>query len=90
MDKDEIKTDIENKEDKDKSFYKKRIFDIIQIGKRGDLPSRSFDIFIVIVIILNIMTLILETFTREHYYPNARMEQAGEIDGFKIWRYFAE
>ena len=54
MDKDEIKTDIENKEDKDKSFYKKRIFDIIQIGKRGDLPSRSFDIFIVIFESINL------------------------------------
>ena len=29
-------------------------------------------------------------YLREHYYPNARMEQAGEIDGFKIWRYFSE
>lgn len=68
MDKDEIKTDKENIENKDKSFDKKRIFDIIQIGKRGDLPSRSFDIFIVIVIILNIMTLILETFTELEKY----------------------
>ena len=41
---------------------KKRIFDIIQIGKRGDLPSRAFDIFIVVAILLNITTLILETF----------------------------
>ena len=41
---------------------KKRIFDIIQIGQRGDLPSRVFDIFIVVAILLNITTLILETF----------------------------
>lgn len=47
---------------------KKRIFDIIQIGSREDLPSRAFDIFIVIVILLNILTLILETFTELEGY----------------------
>ena len=47
---------------------KKRIFDIIQIGSREDLPSRAFDIFIVIVILLNILTLILETFTELEEY----------------------
>lgn len=47
---------------------KKRIFDIIQIGSREDIPSRAFDIFIVIVILLNILTLILETFTELEGY----------------------
>lgn len=41
---------------------KKRIFDIIQIGQREDVPSRVFDIFIVTVILLNITVLFLETF----------------------------
>ena len=41
---------------------KKRIFDIIQIGNKGDTISRSFDIFISIVIILNILAMFLETF----------------------------
>ncbi len=41
---------------------KKRIFDIIQIGNRGDIPSRAFDIFIVTVIIVNIITLFLDSF----------------------------
>jgi voltage-gated potassium channel len=41
---------------------KKRIFDIIQIGKRDDWVSRAFDIFIVTVIILNIAVLFMETF----------------------------
>ena len=41
---------------------KKRIFDIIQIGKKDDFVSRAFDIFIVIAIIVNIAVLILETF----------------------------
>ena len=42
---------------------KKRIFDIIQIGQRGDFPSRAFDYFLVIVIVLNIIALVLETFS---------------------------
>lgn len=41
---------------------KKRIFDIIQIGKRYDLASRAFDLFIVAAIIANIAVLFLETF----------------------------
>jgi len=45
-----------------KKPLKKRIFDIIQIGNKNDFISRSFDWFIVIVIILNILTVFLETF----------------------------
>lgn len=41
---------------------KKRIFDIIQIGKKDDLGSRAFDFFIVIAILANIAVLVLETF----------------------------
>ena len=41
---------------------KRRIFDIIQIGKQEDLPSRIFDISLVAVIILNIAAMFLETF----------------------------
>lgn len=41
---------------------KKRVFDIIQIGNRNDLPSRLFDFFIVCVIIINIAVLFLGTF----------------------------
>ena len=41
---------------------KKRIFDIIQIGHREDLPSVAFDIFIVLVILTNITVIFLETF----------------------------
>jgi len=41
---------------------KKRIFDIIQIGQTGDVPSRLFDLFIVTTILLNILSLILLTF----------------------------
>ena len=41
---------------------RKRIFKIIQIGSREDFPSRAFDYFIVTAIILNIISLFLETF----------------------------
>lgn len=41
---------------------RKRIFDIIQIGNREDIPSRIFDIFIVVTIIANVAVMFLETF----------------------------
>jgi voltage-gated potassium channel len=44
--------------------FKKRIFDIIQIGNKDDIPSRIFDVFIVIVISVNILSMFLETFER--------------------------
>lgn len=47
---------------------KKRIFDIIQIGKREDLISRVFDIFIAAVIFTNIAVLFLETFSQMEKY----------------------
>lgn len=47
---------------------KKRIFDIIQIGKKDDLTSRAFDIFIVLTIITNIAVLFLETFDELNAY----------------------
>lgn len=49
---------------------KKRIFEIIQIGKEDDFASKFFDIFIVVVIIANILVLFLETFSAlDPYYP---------------------
>ncbi len=48
---------------------KKRIFDIIQIGRRPDVASRAFDYLLVAVIIVNILTMILETYDRfESWY----------------------
>ena len=41
---------------------KKRVFDIISIGYKEDLPSRLFDWFISVVIILNILAMTLSTF----------------------------
>ncbi|MBR6022772.1 MAG: ion transporter [Kiritimatiellae bacterium] len=41
---------------------KKKIFNIIQIGKRGDIPSIAFDYALMLNIFLNILVLVLETF----------------------------
>lgn len=46
-----------------KKTVKKRVFDIIQIGNKDDFLSRSFDIFISLVIIINIATMFAETFS---------------------------
>ena len=47
---------------------KQRIFNIIQIGNKDDIPSRLFDIFITIVITLNIIVMILETYSQMSPY----------------------
>ena len=46
----------------EKKSLKKRIFEIIQIGNTSDIPSRAFDLVLVSMIVLNILTLFLETF----------------------------
>ena len=42
--------------------HRQRIFEIIQIGNRGDALSRFVDYFIVAVIFVNIAVLFMETF----------------------------
>ena len=44
------------------ALSKKRIFEIIQIGSRADIPSLCFDILIVLVIVTNISVTFLQTF----------------------------
>ena len=39
---------------------KQRVFQIIQIGNTSDIPSRSFDIFIVVVIFINLFVVFFE------------------------------
>ncbi|MCR4591464.1 MAG: ion transporter [Lachnospiraceae bacterium] len=56
-----------------KRIDKKRLFDIIQIGQTGDIPSKLFDLFIVSTILLNILALILLTFEPlSPYFPVLR------------------
>ena len=49
---------------------KKRIFDIIQIGNRKDVPSTVFDIFIVVVILVNLFITIFDTFDESAPYAD--------------------
>ena len=47
---------------------KKRVFEIIQIGKETDFISRTFDFTVVIAILLNLMIAIAETFEQMATY----------------------
>ena len=49
---------------------KKRIFDIIQIGNRNDVPSTLFDICIVVVIIVNLFITFFDTFDESAPYKD--------------------
>ena len=49
---------------------KKRIFDIIQIGTKEDFASRAFDIFIVIVIGINLCATLFSTFEQSQNYSH--------------------
>ena len=59
------------------SPIKKRIFEIIQIGNRTDIPSLCFDVFIVLVILLNIFVTFLQTF-------DEMAEYAGIMEVFEL------
>lgn len=50
---------------------KKRVFDIIQIGNRSDVPSRVFDYALVAAIVLNITVLFLDTFDSLNRFDGA-------------------
>jgi len=59
---------------------RERIFEIIQIGNRGDAISRFFDYFIVVVIFINIAVLFMETFdVFEPYMPVLEVIEAVTI-----------
>ncbi|MCR4709786.1 MAG: ion transporter [Clostridiales bacterium] len=47
---------------------KKKIFDIIQIGDKSNVPSRVFDYVIIANILLNILVVILDTFEELNGY----------------------
>ena len=42
--------------------HKRRIYNIIQLGQVGDVPSKSFDIFIAVCVILNLFSTLFSTF----------------------------
>ena len=45
-----------------KHSLKHRVFEIIQIGNRSDIPSRTFDYLITAMIIINIVAMFMDTF----------------------------
>lgn len=49
---------------------KKRIFNVIQIGSKLDLPSRIFDIGIVVVILVNLFVTFFSTFSQSAPYKD--------------------
>lgn len=55
---------------KNKTAFKKRVFEVIQIGNTSDTPSRLFDYVLVAVILVNIILMFLETFERFAPYKN--------------------
>lgn len=57
---------------------KKRLFEILQIGNRYDVPSTLFDYFIVAVIFLNIFVVFYETYdSAEKYMDTLYLIEAG-------------
>lgn len=50
------------------SKVRRRLFDIIQIGNVGDLPSRAFDIFITVIIFINLFVTIFDTYEESKPY----------------------
>lgn len=50
--------------------HKERIFNIIQIGHKADILSRSFDIFIVVIILINLFATLFETFDESAPYKD--------------------
>lgn len=64
---------------------RRRVFDIIQIGNKSDTPSRLFDYFLVLVIVLNILVMFLETFDEmEPYFPVLKAIEYGTMLVFCI------
>jgi len=43
--------------------WRKRLFEIIEKGERGDNASRAFDISLIVLILLNVLSIILESFS---------------------------
>ena len=56
------------KDEKMRRRTKQRVFDIIQIGTQVDIPSKLFDIFIVIMIVTSIAVTFLQTFDQMDPY----------------------
>lgn len=47
---------------------KKRIFTLIQVGSIDDIPSRTYDIALILAVVINIFIAVFETFPQSHQY----------------------
>ena len=47
---------------------KKRVFDIIQVGNATDIPSRIFDVGLIIMVLTNLFIALFETFDASEPY----------------------
>ena len=64
---------------------KRRTHNIIQIGNREDFPSFAFDVFIVIVIVLNILVTFLGTFDElERFFTAFTVTEAITMGIFSV------
>ena len=77
---------VHDKREKKFPISKKRIFDIIQIGTRVDVPSKIFDFFIVCMILLCITVTFLQTFEQMEPY----MELLNHLELFTILIFIVE
>ena len=50
--------------------YKKRVFNILQMGYLKDFWSKAFDVFISVIIILNLFVTLFSTFEESIPYAN--------------------
>ena len=54
----------ENRKTEEKASFRRRVFEVIQIGNTKDLPSRVFDDVLILMVLLNITLMFLETFEK--------------------------
>ncbi len=59
------------KEERLMNKYKKKIFDMIEIGNKGDSLSRAVDVIIVLAIVLNLFAILADTFEEMQPYHGA-------------------
>ncbi len=50
--------------------FKQRIFEIIQVANRNDITSKIFDLFIILLIIVNVILVIMDTFALPGWVRN--------------------
>ena len=53
-----------------RKLSRKEIFNIIQIGHKGDIASRTFDIFITVTILINVLVMVLQTYEQFASYAH--------------------